>query len=336
LVQSLAKEGGLQSTLWAGPEKFSAAELEGKAIPQGKVRKNPVALKLGFTSDDFSYTIDLGLPPPSSRTAFGLDPIIKRECFWRGHDRSQRMMCVDRRGNHVCVRPERSWQEIDILLGHYVSVLTEYSNPVLAPELLLMREMIRDWRFYDQFRTDGDAPSRRVEIGTFTPVLSNNGADLAAALQTIRESGDGEALDRAIDDAFPGSRVHVESSVGRFELMLEQSGMLRKLRSAELSDGTLRYLLLCAALLSPDPPQLMVLNEPEMSLHPDLLPAVGRLIEAFATRSQTIVVTHSQELIRQLSAVDQCVHFELQKHLGMTVLADVNPLEIPAWDWPPR
>ena len=59
---------------------------------------------------------------------------------------------------------------------------------------------------------------------------------------------------------------------------MRQHGLLRPLKAAELSDGTLRYLLWVAALLTPRPPGLLVLNEPETSLHPDLLPALGRLI----------------------------------------------------------
>ena len=59
---------------------------------------------------------------------------------------------------------------------------------------------------------------------------------------------------------------------------MQQPGMLRPLRTAELSDGTLRFLMWAVALLTPRPPPLMVLNEPETSLHPDLLPALGALI----------------------------------------------------------
>ena len=74
----------------------------------------------------------------------------------------------------------------------------------------------------------------------------------------------------------------LEGDDGRYELQLQQHGLLRPLSAAELSDGTLRYLLWRAALLTPRPPELMVLNEPETSLHPDLLPALARLILAAA------------------------------------------------------
>src|SRR5262249_61822725 len=110
------------------------------------------------------------------------------------------------------------------------------------------------------------------------PVLGNEGTDFAAAIQTIREIGDHAALDRAVADAFPGSSVDIVNADGYFEVEMQQHGLLRPLKAAEFSDGTLRYLLLIAALLSPRPPTLMVLNEPETSLHPDLLPPLGRLI----------------------------------------------------------
>src|SRR5882672_2424049 len=82
-IPSLAREGGLQSTLWAGPETFSRAVLRGERPVQGALRKNPVSLRLVFVSVDFSYAIDLGLSPPPS-CAFGHDPEIKRECIWSG------------------------------------------------------------------------------------------------------------------------------------------------------------------------------------------------------------------------------------------------------------
>src|ERR687896_687215 len=66
VIPSLAREGGLQSTLWAGPETFSRAVLRGEHPVQGVVRKKPISLRLGFASNEFSYAIALGLPPPGN------------------------------------------------------------------------------------------------------------------------------------------------------------------------------------------------------------------------------------------------------------------------------
>jgi predicted ATPase len=92
------------------------------------------------------------------------------------------------------------------------------------------------------------------------------------------ENGDDQGLAAAIDDAFPGSSIAIEETRGIFELYMRQDSLLRALSASELSDGTLRYLLLVAALMTPVPPPLVVLNEPETSLRPDLIAPLGRLI----------------------------------------------------------
>ena len=78
-------------------------------------------------------------------------------------------------------------------------------------------------------------------------MLASDGTDVAAAIETVREIGGRQELGAAIADAFPGATVDVVSTDGLFELEMHQSGLLRPLHAAELSDGTLRYLLLCAA-----------------------------------------------------------------------------------------
>src|SRR5262245_38229375 len=83
VVASLAREGGLQSTLWAGPESISRSVRRGEFAVEGTRREQPVNLRLGFASDELGYLIDLGLPTPT-RSAFALDPEIKRECVWHG------------------------------------------------------------------------------------------------------------------------------------------------------------------------------------------------------------------------------------------------------------
>ena len=335
VVSSLAREGGLPSTLWAGPEEISRSMRSGEHAIQGTRRRQPVNLLLGFSSEDFGYLIDLGLPKPSD-SAFGLDPQIKRECIWHGPVYRASTALVERRGPVVKVKAVSDWNMVTDGLATFDSMMTLVADPQNAPEILAMRESIRAWRFYDHFRTDADAPARQSQIGTRTPVLGNDGADLAAAIQTIREIGDAEALDAAVEDAFPKSRVEIEVNAGRFSLVMEQHGLLRPLAAGELSDGTLRYLLWIAALLTPRPPALMVLNEPETSLHPDLLAPLARLIAQSSQQTQVFVVTHAPALIAALRERPKCNSLVLEKSFGETKLKGVNVLELPAWNWPER
>lgn len=336
VITSLAREGGLQSTLWAGPEKLSRAVKRGEYKVEGTVRKDRVNLRLGFAGDEFGYAIDLGLPSPSS-SAFALDPEIKTECIWAGPILRPASLLVERRAWVVRTRKsDGEWDTLSYQLSSFDSMMSQFADPRNAPEMLMLREQIRSWRFYDHFRTDVEAPARLPQIGTHTPVLGNDGSDIAAALQTILEIGDPVALNDAVADAFPGSSISVLNVEGRFEIAMHQRGMLRPLKAAELSDGTLRYLLWIAALLTPRPPGLLVLNEPETSLHPDLLPALGRLIASAAERSQVLVVTHAAKLIGALEALAECNCVRLEKEFGETKVVGAKELDLPVWRWASR
>ena len=332
IIQSLAAEGGLGSTLWAGPEAFSRGMKKGVQPVQGTLRKEPVSLKLGFASDDYGYAIDLGLPIPS-RSLFGRDPHVKAESLWAGQELSRSNVFAERQGPAMRIRGDKgTWMNVTSDLASYDSMVATCGDPRSAPELLTLRDRMRGWRFYDHLRTDSDAPSRRAQVGTYTPVLHGDGSNLAAAVQTILEIGAAEDLKDTIADAFDGATVNVTVTDGLFELEMLQHGLLRPLKTAELSDGTLRYLLLSAALLSPRPPALMILNEPETSLHPDLLPALARLIAKAAERSQVILVSHAQALVSALAGNKGTKTITLRKELGETML-DGDYVE---WTWPKR
>ncbi len=333
IIQSLAAEGGLQSTLWAGPEKFSRAVKSGVHPVEGTVRKGPISLKLGFSGEDFGYAIDLGLPIKGS-TPFLNDPDIKLESMWTGETLARTGVFAERRGPHVRIRGETgAWRDITTDLASFDTMLTHCADPRDAPELLSLRERMRDWRFYDQWRTDRDAPARKPQIGTYTPVLADDGSDLAAAIETIGTIGNDGAFRDAVEDAFPGGSVEITEFGGYAEVQMRQHGLLRALRVSELSDGTLRYLFLIAALLTPRPPELMILNEPESSLHPDLLPPLARLIAGAAQRSQIIVVSHSPELVLALQQEPSCLSIVLEKEFGETVVKEGATC---SWDWPSR
>lgn len=335
VVSALACEGGLPSCFWAGPEQFSRGMREGREAIQGGPRQQSVRLKLGFSAEDFGYLIELGLPRPDATSLFNLDPEIKREAIWVGSAWRPASAVVDRRGPLVKVREGRRWVVASEQLASFDSLFSQLADARATPLVLELRERIRNWRFYDQFRTDPDSPARQVPLATRTPVLHHDGRDLIAALQTIREIGDSSALDEAIEDAFPGARVQIDTiGGGRLALGFHQHGLLRPLSSAELSDGTLRYLLLMAALLTPRPPSLMVLNEPENSLHPDLLPALARLIIRASEATQLWVVTHSTRLVAALNGSQRCHAIELDKQLGETQIPGRGILDMPTWHWP--
>jgi predicted ATPase len=308
LAQALAEEGGMPSALWAG----------------SRDNKKPVRMTVGVTLDDLAYELSLGPVPPASGkdrespSLFNLDPEVKEEYLWTVEAR-RRAVLMERKDRTAFLRDsEGNRTTFPMQLWAGESVMAQLSEPHRFPRLAELQRALRMWRFYHHFRTDPEAPQRSPQVGVRTPVLAHDGRDLAAALQTIIEIGDAEGLERALEDAFPGSRVEIQAPQGRFSLFLHQPGLRRPLAARELSDGTLRYLCLLAALLSPRPPAFLALNEPETSLHPDLLEPLGRLIVDASMHSQVWVTTHAEPLAQAIAKRSRTEPVRLTKELGAT------------------
>jgi len=196
--------------------------------------------------------------------------------------------------------------------------LAELNEPGAFPEVELMRDRLRQWRFYHHFRSDPDSPLRTSQPGYRSPMLDSAGGNLAATFQTIREIGDEEALDSAVAAAFEGGYAMVDVHPNRhFELSVTIPGLSRPLQPSEFSDGQLRYLALACALLSPRPPGFLVLNEPETSLSAATLAHLGKLIVAAKEHSQVWLTTHSPSLADSLEAVGAAA-VRLEKVAGET------------------
>jgi predicted ATPase len=291
-AQVIAEEGGMPSVLWAGARKSRS---------MGTIRMEGVRMSLGIKTDTFSYELICGLPKQSSgeKSAFSLDPEVKEERVWMDAPHGLKVTFFERspKGAWILDNDERLADYSGELLPTE-SVLSQLREPHLYPELSSLRTEMSRWRFYHHFRTDAESPLRHPQVGVRTPVLAHDGRDLAAALQTINEVGQSQDLHEAIRQAFPGASLEIEHDEdnGMFAVLLRMPGLRRPLRARELSDGTLRYLCLLAALLSPHPPSLLALNEPETSLHPDLLEPLAKQLVNAAKYSQLWVVTHSQRL----------------------------------------
>jgi predicted ATPase len=333
IVRSLALEGGFDSVLWAGLDGHPPRDPDAPFRPEGTVRQKPVSLKLGCAGEGMGYAIDLG-HPQVTQSMFSKDAAIKVEALWHGARLSPSGLIAERRGPALRVRDDNDkwppeWERIDAR----DSFLAQHVDKAYCRDVDYFRKRLADWRFYDHFRVDRDAPARKPQVGVRTPILSDDGSDLACALQTILEFGDGTGLTRAIDDAFDQSKLRIIDTGGGFVVSLEQRGLMRPLDVSELSDGTLRYLMLCASLLSPRPPELLILNEPESSLSPALIAPLGRLIAAASIDSQIIVVTHSKVLSNFLEGQGANM-IELEKVRGQTTVLGED--HRPAWKWPTR
>src|SRR5260370_1744146 len=277
----------MPSVLWAGTRK-------GRSLSSsGRERSRMI---VGVKPDTFNYEMSCGLPKRKGRvpagqfrSAFSMDPEVKEEHVWMEAPGGIKVTFFERdtKGAWILDSDERLSDYSGELLPTE-SVISQLRDPHLYPEASALRTEMSRWRFYHHFRTDAESPLRHPQVGVRTPVLSHDGRDLAAALQTINEIGMSEDLHGAVRQAFPGASLEIEHDEdgGMFAVLMRMPGLKRPLRARELSDGTLRYLCLLAALLSLRPPAFLALNEPETSLHPDLLEPLAKQMVNSARNSQ--------------------------------------------------
>lgn len=299
-AEGLAQEGGMPSALWAGKRRHDEAK----------------RISWDIEHADFEFGIECGMVAlgPESPSLFRTDPDIKTEnLLFSGKSMARR------KGPVIEARNPDGRMESPTLPFHAPeSMISELRDGIRHPAVAAAREILLAWRFYHHFRTDAGSPLRRPRLGSWSPVLAHDGSNLAATLQTLIEASHGDTLNAAIDSAFPGMEWSPVDDNGAFQLCLRSPDLKRHMTAAELSDGTLRFFCLAAALLSPKPPPLLVLNEPEASLHTGLIEPLAGLIAQVPRETQILIVTHSQALADSIIASCGAKKVELVSHDGET------------------
>jgi len=295
MALSLVREGGLASAMWAGPRKVTD---QPRLVFE-------VGLETTMPGDDEAalmprYMVEVGFGDWKYQAVFKQEPQIKAESLILPGRRP--VTLLDRKGPAGWYRDE-------------VGARRQFDHPLLAsetalsalrgtlPELDAVRYLLAEWRFYHGFRTDAASPLRRPSLAVTSPTLDADGGNLGAVLATLKHiRGDTVDLDAAVDQAFPGARLEIPPPErdASFSMIFPEVPH-RPFGPAELSDGTLQFLALLGALLAYRLPPFIALNEPETSLHPDLLPALARVIARAAERTQVWVVTHSVPLAEAIA-----------------------------------
>jgi predicted ATPase len=298
LAHEISSEGGMFSVLWSG---------ERRSHESTRIRFDVELMDMERAAT-FRYWVEAGMRPPVAAAGFALEPQVKAEELVVETGRRAVTM-MKRNGPGISVRGENGRMQ-----EHREQPLTSETAITLLgdagyyPEISTFRRAVNAWRFYHGFRTDRASPLRAPCLAVTAPMLDEDGDNIAAVFATLvytRE--DAVELDRVIAAALGGARLVVPEpqEMAEFGLMLPEFPK-RVFQPRELSDGQLRFLGLAAALMSYRLPPLIALNEPEASLHPDMLGPLAEMIAHAARTSQIWIVTHSEvlaEAVRQRCGV---------------------------------
>lgn len=167
-------------------------------------------------------------------------------------------------------------------------------------EVNAVRRAIEDIVIYRPFDTSPQGAMRKPVIATSEKRLLGDGSNLVQTLNTININHKGgirtirEKL-RDINPKFKG--IDFNFLGGSIELLLEEEGLSKSVHVSHISDGTLRLLCLLAICYNPDRGKLICIDEPELGLHPDMIPMVAQAIRDASEETQFIISTHSPHLL---------------------------------------
>ena len=306
VCRKLAEEGGMQSVLWSG-----------------KASERATSMRLTARFEGVAYRIEIS-EPMSQEAALPSEPVVREEQLYRIGP-SGTTQVLRREGASIWLRDADGKRHVytrELLPSE--TAISAFRDSAQYPELALVRQLFLEWRFYTEFRMDPGAPARQKGLAVATAALSGDGSDLASVLATVYQLQQRpEIVGRALDDAFPGAILDVVTRDGAASYSLKLPDMTRPLAAHEISEGTLQYLCLIAALSSFRLPRLIALNEPESGLHPRLLPPLARLITRASKATQVWVVTHSGGLAHEIGQASGVLPRVVAKRDGMTVIEPI-------------
>ncbi len=314
LPRPVKEMGGVREWLWKGPESVRTATID--VVLNYEKGKMPIRHVLRVTEHGERFEvvderIENEAPRPGQEDAY---------FYYRYQDGNPALNDFSKERRQLkreAVNPEES-------------ILSQVKDPTRYPELSWLQDRYERFRLYRNWSFGPDAQWRREQSAHGrADFLMESGENLALVLSRIRPRVKrelAESLERLYDGL---SDVQFSIDGGNVLLFLEESGG-REIPATRLSDGTLRYLSLLAILLHPEPPPVVAIEEPELGLHPDVIPHIAQLLVSASERCQLFVTTHSRMLVDALSDQPSSV-LVCSKEEGESKIERLDQARLAAW-----
>jgi predicted ATPase len=300
VTQPIRDGGGVEDYLWKGlaTKRVPTSEIEAAVYyPEGY---GPLKYRLAFTMVGQRFEIsDEAVENPEP--GFGETDVYFYYRYQLGRPilnvRTKREAQAGSRES----REERSLHHEDVAVGQ--SILSQRKDPDQYPEVTYLGNQFGKVRLYREWNLGRNTEPRRPQkVDLPGDFLSESANNLPLVLNDLENRAETRKVINEYLNKFYESAEAVTSRLfgGTVQLIVHEQG-LKEIPATRLSDGTLRYLCLLAVLCHPEPPPLVCLEEPELGLHPDILPTVAELLVQASDRCQLIVTTHSDILVSALT-----------------------------------
>jgi len=357
LVEPVREGGGISEWLWKGSEKTPIVEIDVTVDYPGGIM--PLRHRLSFTmvgqrfevvdeaienerpqsetQDEvyFFYRYQGGRPvlKVSSSLIPLAPPGYEEEQPGRKPESNKNLLALAAPSDHPVFRyrrTERSLPRAELAADQ--SILSQRKDPDQYPEITYLGNEYSKIRLYREWNLGRYTPPRKPQQADLPEdFLEPDARNLGLVLNDLEHHGTKKVLLEKLgvfSDAISDYSTKIRG--GTVQIFLHEKGLNQPIPATRLSDGTLRYLCLLTLLCHPEPPPVLCIEEPELGLHPDILPTIAELLIDASHRCQLFVTTHSDILIDSLSKVPEAV-IVCEKREGATSLRRLKAEDLSEW-----
>ena len=314
----IRKGGGVGEWIWKGEPKSSSASVDVIL----KNQKESPEIHYGFAFEEKGQRFEVTDERIETEKPYGDH---EKPYLYFGYQNGSPYLNYNQEGE------QRKLQREEI--NPEQSILEQRRDPDHYPELTYVGDMFGRIRLYREWSFGRRTPPRLPQpADLLVDFLSEDCSNLGLVLSQMKQNPKvKESLLDALRELYEGvTDFEVSIFSGTVQVVMQEEGINNPIPATRLSDGTLRYLCLLAILCHPNPPPLICIEEPELGLHPDILPTLGKLLIEASERCQLIVTTHSDMLVDMMSDTPENV-VVCEKHEGKTSMRRLNKEDLDVW-----
>nr|WP_242032753.1 AAA family ATPase [Oscillatoria sp. FACHB-1406] len=305
LTQPIREGGGVREWLWKGGKETPIARIEALLdYPDGIM---PLRYRLDFTAVNQRLEIVDEAIENEKPNREGEQDVFFFYRYQQGNPvLNVRTNLEIQAGEHI-ERSRRSLKRETLKLDR--SVLAQRKDPEQYPELTYLAEQFPNICLYREWNSGRYTPPRMPQqLDLPEDFLLEDASNLGLILNNLQHLiGTQKIVENLKKFYEPAENLTTRISGGTVQIFLHEAGLTSPIPETRLSDGILRYICLLTLLLHPSPPPLLCIEEPELGLHPDILPALADLLIEASERTQIIITTHSDVLVSAFSETPEAI-----------------------------
>jgi predicted ATPase len=287
---AIFSSGGISQLLWDGQVR----KIQSVVITEGS----------GFGSAGAGFVYEMELEAPPNENSYRVSHEVFRDAVdgFKFFERDIFQYRVSSRDlNPLDEITSTHFNEGETLFSSFSSDL-QLQPWVVLTGLPFYRRQMANWIAYHDIRTDQHASIRQAPVSRLEQQVAPDGQNLINVLHTLYTSDRkfkadiNDAMHAAFGDDFD-ELIFPPAADQRIQMRVRWKTLKREQSTADLSDGTLRFLFLITVLASPNPPPLIAIDEPETGLHPSMLPIIAEFAVEASKRTQVIFTTHSGQFL---------------------------------------